>query len=120
MRPVTDGQVEDALAAMGLVSLPARFGGLDAEQDWIAVLPLADQQLLVFARVLASRPGFAFLDRPATALGEAQLDRVLSQLTSHSIGYVVFAETEDRPDRYDGMLELKEGGAWEWKTPAAP
>ncbi|WP_367026840.1 hypothetical protein ABZN20_04130 [Methylococcus sp. ANG] len=65
-------------------------------------------------------PGFAFLDRPATALGDDQLDLVLNQLSRNSIGYVVFAETEDRMDRYDGMLELKRDGAWEWKPLAAP
>ncbi|MEW6037615.1 MAG: SbmA/BacA-like family transporter [Pseudomonadota bacterium] len=117
--PIADGQIDDALAALGLASLPTRFGGFDAEQDWSSILPLAEQQLLVFARVLASRPGFVFLDRPATALGEAQLDLVLSQLARHSIGYVVFAETGDRLDRYDGVLELKSGGAWEWKSLAA-
>lgn len=119
MRPIADEQIEDALAALELTSLLVRFGGLDAEQDWSNILPLAEQQLLVFARVLAGRPGFALLDRPATALGDDQLDLVLNQLSRNSIGYVVFAESEDRMDRYDGILELKEGGAWEWKVLSA-
>lgn len=104
----------DALAALGLESLPARFGGWDQELDWSQILPLGEQQLLVFARVLISRPAFALLDRPATALGSDHLDRALAQLSRHAIGYLLFAEQDDRPDRYDAHLDLMSDGRWRW------
>ncbi|UZR29646.1 ABC transporter ATP-binding protein/permease [Methylococcus mesophilus] len=117
---VMEEQISRALAALGLGTLSTRFGGLAAEQDWSNILPLAEQQLLVIARLLISRPRFALLDRPAATLSADQLDMVLNQLSRHAIAYVVFAEDEDRPERYDAVLELKGGGTWEWKVLAAP
>jgi len=110
-----DAKIIAALAAVGLESLVTRFRGLDVEHDWNSILPLGEQQLLVFARLLLVRPRFAFLDRPATALGDEQLDPILRRLTEQSISYVVFAEEETRLDRYDARLELESDGKWRWQ-----
>lgn len=117
-QPLAEQRFADALTALGLESLPARFGGWDRELDWSEILPLAEQQMLVFARVLLAQPAFVLLDRPATALGPDQLDRALAQLTRHAIGYLVFAERADRPDRYDARLELMTDGKWRWQRAA--
>lgn len=114
-----DADIRGALQAVGLDSLPRRFGGLDKQQDWDSILPLGEQQLLVVARVLASAPRFVFLDRPGTALVPEQLDRVLKLLAEHGIGYVVFAESGGDSGRYDAALELKENGGWEWRETMA-
>ncbi len=112
--PVAEERIAHALAALGLESVLKRFGGLDVEQDWEHILPLGEQQLLVFARLLVTAPRFAFLDRPATALGVDEVDEVLKQLTQHSISYVVFAEDDDRRNRYDAVLEFESDGTWRW------
>jgi vitamin B12/bleomycin/antimicrobial peptide transport system ATP-binding/permease protein len=53
---------------VNLGDLPARFGGLDAELDWNAVLSAGEQQRLAFARLLLNRPRYAFLDEATSAL----------------------------------------------------
>lgn len=118
-KPKADARILAALSTLGLESLVTRFRGLDVEQDWDSILPLGEQQLLVFARLLIAQPRFAFLDRPATALGNGQLDPVLKILTDHAISYVVFAEAESQLDRYDARLELEGEGKWNWQPFAA-
>ncbi len=120
--PLPDQALADALGALGLQTLPTRFGGWDRELDWSEILPLGEQQLLIFARVLLAQPAFVLLDRPATALGTEALDRVLTHLTRHAIGYLLFAEQDERADRYDARLLLLPDGRWQWRaaTDASP
>jgi len=118
---VPEEQMMEALAALGIESLPAGFGGLDKRQYWENILPLDQQKLLVVARVLICRPRFVFLDRPGTALEPAQLDWILGLLEARGISYVTI-EQGDRTvnlHRYDQVLELKGKGVWEFAAVAA-
>jgi putative ATP-binding cassette transporter len=74
--------------------------------------------MLVLARVLLSQPRFVFLDRPSSTLGPERVDWILDLLKERSIPYVTFESDESslNPDRYDAVLELKEGGMWEFKS----
>lgn len=91
---------------------PARTDRRQPECRILHDIPLGEQQMLVFARVLLAQPAFALLDRPATAPGSDPLDRLLTQLTRHVLGYLVFAERDDRLDRYDAGLERMAEGKW--------
>jgi len=73
--------------------------------------------MLVLARVLLSQPRFVFLDRPSSALGPERVDLILDLLNERSIPYVTFEGDESslNMDRYDAVLEIKEGGTWEFK-----
>jgi len=74
--------------------------------------------MLVLARVLLSQPRFVFLDRPSSALGSERVDLILDLLNERSIPYVTFESDESslNMDRYDAVLEIKEGGTWEFKS----
>jgi putative ATP-binding cassette transporter len=111
--------VAAALNAVGLDGMLERFGGLDSHRDWDSILSLAEQQLLVLARVVLAKPDFVFLDRPGTALGPDLVDRVLQLLRERSITYVVFEETPQRESNFQDVLELKPEGAWDLR-PARP
>jgi putative ATP-binding cassette transporter len=105
-------RIMEALHALGIESIPKRFGGMDTSQTWENNLTLPEQQLLVVARLLVARPRFAFLDKPSTALPPDQVSRVLTLLRERSISYVTFEESDGHPEWYDMVLELEDNGLW--------
>jgi putative ATP-binding cassette transporter len=114
---VPEERILETMHTLKIESLVTRYGGLDKRHHWENTLPLDDQQLLVIARLLLSNPCFAFLDRPGTTLSPEQVDWVLGMLRERSISYVTF-EHEERSVNlklYEGVLELKEKGAWDYK-----
>ena len=108
----------ETLAALKIDTMVKDFGGLDQRQHWENILPLDQQQMLVLVRVLLSQPRFVFLDRPSSALGPERVDLILDLLNERSIPYVTFEGEESNlnMDRYDAVLQIKEGGAWEFKS----
>jgi putative ATP-binding cassette transporter len=114
---VPEEQIMETLAALKIDTMVKGFGGLDKRQHWGNILPLDQQQMLVVARVLLSQPRFVFLDRPSSALGPERVDWILDLLNERSIPYVTFESDESsvNMDRYDAVLEIKEGGTWEFK-----
>jgi len=118
---VPEEQIMETLAALKIDTMVKGFGGLDQRQHWENILPLDHQQMLVLARVLLSQPRFVFLDRPSSTLGPERVELILDLLKERSIPYVTF-ESDERGvnmDRYDAVLEIKEGGAWEFKSAKA-
>lgn len=115
---VPEERIMETLCLVKIENLLKGFGGLDTRQHWENTLPLVDQQRIVIARVLLAKPRFAFLDRPSTTLHPEQVDLVLGMLREHEITYVTF-EDEDSSgnlERYDGVLELRDGGVWKYRT----
>ena len=76
---IPDDEIVLTLKEVNLGDLPERFGGLDADEDWTAVLSLGEQQRLAFARVLLAQPKYAILDESTSALDVAN-ERLLYQL----------------------------------------
>ncbi|MGE5841608.1 MAG: ABC transporter ATP-binding protein/permease, partial [Deltaproteobacteria bacterium] len=113
---VPEEQIMEALAALKIEGMIKAFGGLDQRQHWENILPLDQQQVLVLARVLLSKPQFVFLDRPSSTFGPERVDWILSLLQERSIPYVTFEGDEGAvtADHYDFVLEIKEGGTWEF------
>ena len=67
--------------AVGLETALQRVGGLDAEHDWAnAVLP-GEQHLIAIARLLLTRPRFAFLNQVTEALCPDQVEHVYGVLS---------------------------------------
>ena len=113
---IGDEQIATVLHGLGLESVLERTGGLDVERDWDDVLSLAEQQLFSVARVVLAAPRFAFLERPRTALGSEQTDRILSLLWERSITYLTLGDGGDSLGDYDAVLELAGDGGWTWKS----
>ena len=113
---IGDEQIATVLHGLGLEPVLERTGGLDVERDWDDVLSLGEQQLLSVARVVLAAPRFAFLERPRTALGSEQTDRILSLLWERSITYLTLGDGGDGLDDYDAVLELAGDGGWTWKS----
>jgi len=111
---VPETQVLAVLHELQLEKVVTRAGGLDTERDWNNILSLDEQQLLVLARLLLTRPRFALLDRIGTALAPPQVEHVLDTLSRNSVTYMLVDYGESRPDHYNAILDLHEGGSWKW------
>jgi vitamin B12/bleomycin/antimicrobial peptide transport system ATP-binding/permease protein len=111
---VSDDRILELLRKLSLEQVLAQAGGLDKEQDWKTALPLREQQLLAFIRVLAAEPEFVFLEKVGAILGPDYLRKVLHMLSERSIGYVNGGEADDSADLFDAVLECEEGGGWRW------
>jgi vitamin B12/bleomycin/antimicrobial peptide transport system ATP-binding/permease protein len=104
--------IMESLRALKIETIPKRFGGIDTHHTWESNLTLAEQQLLVVARLLVAHPRFAFLDKPSSALSPEQIKWVLELLRERSISYVTLEESNGNPEYYDLVLELENGGLW--------
>jgi len=116
---VPEEEILKTLGRLKIETLVTGFGGLDKRHHWENTLPLADQQLLVVARLLLAKPRFAFLHRPDTTLSPEQVDWILGMLQELAISYVTFEERGDNLKLYDDVLELESGGAWTYKPAKA-
>jgi len=110
-----DDAIQDALTALGMDTLPQRFGSLDSPHDWDSELSLEEQQLLVIARVLACAPRFAFLDRPGTSLSSKVLTRTVETLMARGITPIVFTRSLEASLPRTARLELLAEGKWRWQ-----
>jgi putative ATP-binding cassette transporter len=110
---VSDERILGVLRGVRLDALVEHLGGLDAEHDWRAVLSLAEQQLIAFARLLLAEPDFAFLDSAASALTEPRRAEVYRVLVSKGIGYVSVGDRQPSLlATHDTLLELRPDGSW--------
>jgi putative ATP-binding cassette transporter len=113
---VDDTRIREVLRALGLPDRIVQAESLDVELDWDDMLSLAEQQLVVFARVLLATPRFALLDRPDTLFEPDAMARVLVLLAKHDITTVTFAPGRALASRHDACLQLAKGGTWSWET----
>jgi putative ATP-binding cassette transporter len=109
-----DQRISELLNALNVEAAVAQAGGLDCERDWMKVLSLRDQQLLVFVRLFLASPRLAFLDRVFGALGPDVADAILRMMATRSIAYVDHEQAEAPPELYDAVLECSERGEWTW------
>ena len=112
---IPDDRIVAALREAGLDGVLARYGGLDREHDWPAILSLAEQQRLAVTRLILSRPAFAVLDRMNSTLKPAQVRQVLERLDENSIAYIALDDEASSLERFDALLEIDAEGAWSWR-----
>ncbi|MCC6764555.1 MAG: ABC transporter ATP-binding protein/permease [Deltaproteobacteria bacterium] len=107
-----DDEIRSALGVLGAHELFERTVAMEAEQDWERVLTLHEQQVLSVARVLVSRPKFAFVDDLGRIVGDERLSVVLNAFIERGITCVALAAMDGPRADYDAVLELADGGAW--------
>ena len=108
---VADDRIAEVTGRLKLEHIVKNFG-IDKRHHWENDLPLADQKLLIIARVLLARPAFVFLDRPGTSLSEQQLDWIFALLRADGVTYATFEERGGNLNHYNVLLEIEQGGAW--------
>jgi putative ATP-binding cassette transporter len=109
-----ESQIHAVLNEIGLDDLMERVEDSDTIHDWQSELSLAEQQLIVIARVLLSEPIFVLMERLGSALDPEVLDRVISCLEARGITVIRFEQTQDALDTTAARLELGAQGHWTW------
>ena len=109
-----EASIQAALSMVGLESLAERHGGFHTLHDWDSELPLAEQQLLVIARVTLLVPAFVLLDRPGSSLDPSRLGQVLEIFKELEITAITFEHTISHIELHEKALEILEGGQWQW------
>lgn len=115
---VSDGELVSRLEEVCLPDLAKRFGGLDVELDWSAVLSVGEQQRVALLRLLLARPAVAFLDEATSAL-DGPTEGQLYALVRQRVGcYVSVGHRMMLLQHHTHVLEAKGGGEWELCTSA--
>lgn len=104
-----------AIRLLGLEDTLVRSGGMDVEHDWPEFLSLGEQQMLSCVRVMGAKPDIAVLDRPTTALGEADMLRVLDAFRRFGICLLVMGGAGERPEWFDAVLKFNTDGTWSYQ-----
>jgi putative ATP-binding cassette transporter len=113
--PVPDESVYAVLRALGIETVLARSGGLDAERDWDDLLSLSEHQLLSVARLALARPRFAVLHRIGTTLEGGAVARAVGMLCEAGIGVLELGDASGAIEDYDAVIEVDAKGAWAWR-----
>ena len=114
-RTQTCGNDAQLLALLKLVRLPdlaLEVGGLDVIKAWREKLSPGQQQLLSMARVILTKPKYAFLDEATSAL-DPENERLLYTVLK-SVGATVIS-VGHRPalvEHHTHVLELLGDGSW--------
>jgi putative ATP-binding cassette transporter len=115
----SDGEILDALDALGIGDVVSRAGGLDVEHNWDTMLSAHEQRFVSFARIMLASPRFAVMANPSRDLDTLTRTRIFKLLkdrgtTLITMGHLGKRERDDHAANYDGVLELGEGGEWHW------
>ncbi len=107
------------LKEIGLGDLMSRINDSDTIHDWQSELSLAEQHLIVIARVLLAEPIFVLMERLGSALDPKVLEHVISCLESRNITVIRFEQAPDALDAGSSRLELGPQGHWTWQPAEA-
>ncbi|NJO77350.1 MAG: ABC transporter ATP-binding protein/permease [Cyanobacteria bacterium RM1_2_2] len=104
---IPDEQLLQVLDQVNLPDLAARFGGLDAANDWDKLLSVGEQQRLAFARLLLTQPRYAILDEATSGLDVENETRLYQQLQAASIAYLSVGHRETLVAYHQFVLRLE-------------
>jgi putative ATP-binding cassette transporter len=107
-----DAQLQTLLEQVSLPDLAAQHGGFDTVCDWARVLSLGEQQRIAFARALAARPRYVFLDEATSAVDMATERRLYELLRNSSVTFISVGHRPSLLQYHVDALDLLAGGNW--------
>lgn len=114
---ITDAEIAHALSEAGLPDLISRYEtGLDEVRNWSSELSPGEQQRMVFARLLISKPDFVFLDEATSALDVANEERLYRVLRQSKATYVSVGHRPTLDKYHEQCLTLKGDGTGAWEV----
>ena len=112
----SDEELKVMLDRVGLSGLAEKHGGLDAVRDWGKVLSIGEQQRIAFARVLATRPEYVFLDEATSGVDYGTEERLYALLMEIGCTYVSIGHRASILDHHARALRLLPGGSWQLES----
>ncbi|MBW4505568.1 MAG: ATP-binding cassette domain-containing protein [Scytonematopsis contorta HA4267-MV1] len=110
---ITDSELEEILQQVNLHYLLTRVGSFDTEQYWENVLSLGEQQRLIFARVLVTRPRYVIIDEATSALDLENEDNLYQLLQQTEATFISVGHRESLLKYHQWILELTGESNWE-------
>lgn len=107
-----DDELDTMLERVNLPGLAQKHGGWDAVRDWSKVLSTGEQQRIAFARILAARPDYVFLDEATSAVDYATEKRLYALLAELGCTYISIGHRASILDHHGQALRLLPGGSW--------
>ncbi|WP_353930448.1 ATP-binding cassette domain-containing protein [Okeanomitos corallinicola TIOX110] len=111
-KKISDSELEEVLQKVNLQHLLTRVKGLNTEFNWENTLSLGEQQRLVFARILISRPSFTIIDEATSALDLDNESNLYHQLQATNKTFISVGHRESLFDYHQWVLELSENSQW--------
>jgi putative ATP-binding cassette transporter len=111
-KSLSDDYLYSILQQVGLDDMFHRIGGFDITLDWPNILSTGEQQKLSFARLLISKPKYAFLDEATTALDLKTEAILYKKLQTVVKSYVSVGYSAPLSKFHDVVLELTGAGNW--------
>jgi putative ATP-binding cassette transporter len=111
-KALSDEYLYEVLQTVRLEDMFHRLGGFDIVVDWPNILSTGEQQKLSFARLLISKPTYAFLDEATTALDQKTEEHLYKKLQSVVKSFVSVGYSTSLSKYHDVVLELTGGGNW--------
>lgn len=115
-RQMSDRELEEVLQQVNLQNLLTRVDGFDTEVPWENILSLGEQQRLVFARLLVTRPSFTILDEATSALDLKNEGNLYEQLKSRKTTFISVGHRESLFNYHQWILELSQDSSWQLLT----
>lgn len=113
-RGLSDQRIQEIVQIVNLTDVLDRVNGdFNRVIDWGNVLSLGEQQRVAFARLLARRPRFAFLDEASSALDEDNQSLLYQLIRESGMGFVSVGHRRTLVPFHERILHLKTSGNWE-------
>lgn len=107
---LSDRELQAILERVGLENLAGLAGGMHAQRDWGRLLSLGEQQRIAFARILATKPDYVFLDEATSAVDLETEKRLYQLLCGTGATFISVAHRRTVNVFHDAILTLNEDG----------
>jgi putative ATP-binding cassette transporter len=112
----TDDEITRVLEKVGLANVLSRFGGLDAQRDWLNELTASEQRLLAFARLFLVEPKFAIIDTGSEGVTGPAIRSLYGALSAAPTRYITFGIHPALREFHHSVIELDGDGSWSVAT----
>lgn len=108
---LTNDELQLILEKVSLPNIAYQHNGFDSVVDWSRILSLGEQQRVGFARALAARPRYVFLDESTSAV-DISIERSLYNcLQDIGVTYISVGHRDSLLDYHKQILKLRADGS---------
>ena len=110
---VSDEDLLEMVAEVGLRSVVTQHGGLGSEKEWHDVLSGGERQRVALVRVMYHRPSFALLDECTSAVSQEIENNLYLHLKRRGATLITVSHRESLMQHHDKLLSLDGLGGYQ-------